>query len=141
MTTYLIDTSTLSWIMKQNAVVMQRVSFLKTSDQLVSCPVVRGEIEFGIKDLPEGKRRDGLARSSEALFSAMLPRPITMTTAGHYAEIKCAVKRAGRTIWDNDLWIAAIALEIHAILVTADSDFQPLAGLVGLALEDWTKPT
>ena len=35
-----------------------------------------------------------------------------------------------------DLWIAATALALDAILVTSDSNYQRIAGL-GLRLEDW----
>ena len=37
----------------------------------------------------------------------------------------------------NDLWIAATAMALDAILFTADSDFQRIAEF-GLRLENWT---
>lgn len=53
-----------------------------------------------------------------------------------YARIKLATQRQGTTVDENDLWIAATALHLGAVLVTADSDFQRVPGLV---LEDWTR--
>jgi predicted nucleic acid-binding protein len=36
---------------------------------------------------------------------------------------------------ENDLWIAATALALDAVLVTRDSDFQQIEGL---SVNDWT---
>ena len=36
---------------------------------------------------------------------------------------------------ENDLWIAATALSVGAVLVTMDSDFRRVDGL---RMEDWT---
>ena len=35
----------------------------------------------------------------------------------------------------NDLWIAATALALDAVLITRDSDFQQIEGL---SVNDWT---
>ena len=36
---------------------------------------------------------------------------------------------------ENDLWIAATAMDRNAVLVSSDSDFRRIGGL---ALEDWS---
>ena len=54
----------------------------------------------------------------------------------YYARLKRAAEQQGTPLSDNDLWIAATALALDAVLVTSDSDFQRIAGL-GLQLEDW----
>ncbi len=45
-----------------------------------------------------------------------------------YAEISDFLKRNGRTVSDNDVWIAACASAAEATLLTTDRDFDPLAG-------------
>jgi len=45
-----------------------------------------------------------------------------------YAEIDTFLKRSGRTVSDNDVWIAACASAADATLLTTDRDFDPLAG-------------
>jgi len=40
-------------------------------------------------------------------------------------------------ISDNDLWIAAIALQHSLIIVSADSDFQRISAVRELQLESW----
>jgi tRNA(fMet)-specific endonuclease VapC len=48
----------------------------------------------------------------------------TRETAEHYARLFVQLKRAGTPIPDNDLWIAAMALENNLLLITRDRHFQ-----------------
>jgi tRNA(fMet)-specific endonuclease VapC len=43
-----------------------------------------------------------------------------------YAEIDSFLKRNGRSVADNDVWIAACAAAADATLLTTDRDFDPL---------------
>jgi tRNA(fMet)-specific endonuclease VapC len=43
-----------------------------------------------------------------------------------YAELHTWLVRQGRTVGDNDVWIAATAAATSALLVTTDADFDPL---------------
>lgn len=43
--------------MEDNSKVKGRLNSLTESDYLFTCPIVKGEILFGIGSLPEGKRR------------------------------------------------------------------------------------
>jgi tRNA(fMet)-specific endonuclease VapC len=45
-------------------------------------------------------------------------------TAGHYGRLFVQLKRAGTPVPDNDLWIAALALEHDLGLITRDQHFQ-----------------
>jgi tRNA(fMet)-specific endonuclease VapC len=51
-------------------------------------------------------------------------------TAEHYARLFVQLKRAGTPIPDNDLWIAALALEHDLTLVTRDLHFQHIPQLL-----------
>jgi hypothetical protein len=53
----------------------------------------------------------------------------------HYATMKFSRQQKGLSLDENDLWIAATAVAIGAILITRDSDFQQIDGL---AVNDWT---
>ena len=55
--------------------------------------------------------------------------------ADHYAKIKLIRQRKGLTLDENDLWIAASAMALNAVLISRDSDFQQIDGLT---VEDWT---
>jgi tRNA(fMet)-specific endonuclease VapC len=50
------------------------------------------------------------------------------TVLERYAEIANYLKRSGRAVGDNDVWIAACASAADATLLTTDRDFDPLHG-------------
>ena len=53
----------------------------------------------------------------------------TRETAEYFGLIKAALKKAGRPIPLNDVWIAAHALETGSVLVTYDTHFAAVPGL------------
>jgi tRNA(fMet)-specific endonuclease VapC len=138
MNKYLLETSTCSLLMANHTQIKTHLAAIKPSDSLFTCTIVRGEILFGIERLPAGRRRKALENQATNLF-AILPCEVIPKPAGdHYAYLKREAEKQGTPLDENDLWIAATALALDAILVTADSDFQRITGL-GLRLEDWTK--
>lgn len=54
---------------------------------------------------------------------------ITLKTAAVYSIAKYHLRRKGTPIPDNDIWIAASALETKSILITYDRHFLKIAGL------------
>ena len=50
--------------------------------------------------------------------------------AKNYGKIKAQLKHKGRPIPENDIWIAATAVTANLCLMTADSDFENIDGLV-----------
>ena len=106
-------------------------------DCLFTCTIVRGEILFGIQRLPVGRRRQVLEQQAINLFEGLPCLAIPKEAADYYAPMKNYAEQQGTPLSENDLWIAATAMALDAILVTADSDFQRIAGF-GLQLEEWT---
>ncbi|MGK3988436.1 type II toxin-antitoxin system VapC family toxin [Sorangium sp. So ce136] len=53
---------------------------------------------------------------------------INRAIAEHYAAIHTFLVGSGRTVADNDIWIAATAAATSALLITTDKDFEVLAG-------------
>jgi len=51
-------------------------------------------------------------------------------TAEEYARLFVQLKRAGTPVPDNDLWIAALALEHDLLLITRDRHFQRIPQLL-----------
>ena len=136
MNNYLLDTSTCSLLMQDNSRVKGRLDSLTESDYHFTCPIVKGEIMFGIVRLPDGKRRQDLQKRANELFATVPCDPIPNTVGEVYAEIKIASQEQGTSLGECDLWIAATALALDAILVASDSDYERIIGL-GLRLEDW----
>lgn len=71
---------------------------------------------------------DGIARLRD-LTRELVPVNISaQPVLDRYAEIDTFMKRSGKTLSDNDLWIAACASASEATLLTTDRDFDPLVG-------------
>lgn len=136
MNKYLLDTSTCSLLMQDNSRVKGRFDSLTESDYYFTCPIVKGEILFGIVRLPQGKRRQDLEQRADELFATVPCDSIPGRAGDVYAQIKIAAQEQGTSLGECDLWIAATALTLDAILVASDSDYERIIGL-GLRLEDW----
>jgi predicted nucleic acid-binding protein len=50
-------------------------------------------------------------------------------TTRRYGEIAAELRRAGRPIQQNDIWIAALCKQHGYILATRDTDFSTIIGL------------
>ena len=55
-------------------------------------------------------------------------------TAFFYKDVKDKLRRIGKPIPENDIWIAAIALQYDLTLITQDEHFREVPGL---ARETW----
>jgi tRNA(fMet)-specific endonuclease VapC len=88
--------------------------------------IVLGEFRYGIA----GSRH---RTAYEAWLDAALPAfdvlAVDEVTAHAYAELRVALKRAGRPIPANDVWIAAIALQHGLPVLTRDEHFDAVPGL------------
>jgi tRNA(fMet)-specific endonuclease VapC len=62
--------------------------------------------------------------------------PITTAIGEQFAETDVALRRKGRPIPINDVWIASVALVRRTILVTNDEHF---AYVDDLTVENWTR--
>jgi tRNA(fMet)-specific endonuclease VapC len=133
MLTYLLDTNTLSAIMADHPKVKTRMSGLVV--RIITCPIVCGEIRYGLECLPPGKRRSNLEAKATAVLAAIPIEPVPQAAGDIYGTIRRTMELHGRNPDDNDLWIAATALSLGATLVSNDHEFAHVPGLV---VEDWT---
>ncbi len=131
---YLLDTNAASDLLRVKTPLSNWLSHLPTNSKVVTCTIVRGEILFGIARLAKGKRRDELETKAGLLFDSIPCEPLPASAGDHYAAIKLARQRSGLALDENDLWIAATALSLGAILVTRDRDFNSITGLPILSL-------
>ena len=73
---------------------------------------------------------------NEALLRSLLARDTVgilfpgRETAEHYARLFVQLKRAGTPVPDNDLWVAALALEHDLMLITRDRHFKRIPQLL-----------
>ena len=57
---FLLDTNAFSDLMRKHSKLHARMTSLAAADGIVICTVVRGEIRYGIEQLPQSKRRQDL---------------------------------------------------------------------------------
>ena len=104
-------------------------NLVRSSSQLHLSIIVLGELCFGFHD---GSRRDeNLAELDEFLAHPFVSIAyLTRTTADRFGRVASALKKAGTPIPTNDIWLAAQTLELGAELITFDSHFHHIPGLV-----------
>jgi tRNA(fMet)-specific endonuclease VapC len=100
--------------------IRQRVT---EAEQVLLHVVVAGELYFGAER--SGKRQQNLQRV-EALLATANVVGVSLETARNYGLIKTALRRKGLPIPDNDLWIAAAAIEYGAAIATRDAHFDAI---------------
>ena len=113
MTGFLLDTNVVSELTK-DAPDARVVAFLSSQTDLWLCAVVLHELEFGVRRLPEGNRREGLRRTLAAFVTAYEGRILPL---GH-VEAECAAElreQAGRVSL-GDALIAGTAMA-HGLTV------------------------
>ena len=131
---YLLDTSTMSDLMAADPRTSSRLRAVSPSDRVITCAIVKGEIQFGISRLAAGKRRAALEQTAADLLSRIPPEAVAAGAGDHYASVKLECEQAGTPMNDNDLWIASTALVLGATLVTRDNDFHLVPRL---SQENW----
>lgn len=91
--------------------------------------VVLAEIKAGFYGGSRQHRNEVLLQRllSKPTVEVLLP---TRETTEHYARLFVQLKRAGTPVPDNDLWIAALALENGLVLITRDQHFENIPQLM-----------
>lgn len=104
------------------------VKFFNSSNTLLVPTIVLGELRAGFE---HGSR----SAINHRELNVFLLQPntdilhVTEKTTVHYGEIFASLRKFGRPINTNDIWIAAICIENNLPLLTLDSDFQHIKGL------------
>jgi tRNA(fMet)-specific endonuclease VapC len=105
------------------------VELLRLADEVVVSTVVLGELLAGFA----AGQREPRNREELAQFLAsprVLVVPVDEGTADCYARVFALLRRKGRPIPVNDLWIAATALQHGLLLITYDEHFEAIEGLM-----------
>jgi len=123
-----LDTSVAVRFLNGDTALVSRILALP---EVVLPIIVVGELLFG--SLNSTRPLQNLPRYLE-FIEACVVVPLARETAAVYAQTRLALKRKGRPIPMNDVWIAAQCLEQGWILVTDDTDFDYVDGLT---LERW----
>lgn len=137
MAEYLLDTDHLSYVQEGHPTVIRRLSALSPEDRVFTSVVGVAELLRGVYLLPKGRRqRELLTLYHQVLGHMEEVLPMTRLVAEKFAEIEAKLRQKGKPIPVNDVWVAALALERGAVLVTNDAHF---AHVEHLRVENWTR--
>jgi tRNA(fMet)-specific endonuclease VapC len=92
---------------------------------LLPVPVV-GELRYGALN---SRRADENVAEVERLVARCHILDITLATAEVYARLRLDLKKKGKPIPENDLWIAALCVEHQVKLAAVDSHFDAVDAL------------
>ena len=120
---YLLDTNIVIGMFTGDKAIQEK---MQNIDKMFLASPVVGELCYGARK--SSRPTENFAKVNRLtqrfpLFSCDLK------TARWYGNIKDQLRRKGRLIPDNDIWIAAIAIQHGLILVTRDSHFDEVESL------------
>ena len=114
-----------------SSVTAQLQTVLRAQETLYLPLTAWGELLFGAYHAGQPARELSNLAEFARVTVRLLP---TDRTADEYARLKQALAVAGAPIPENDIWIAACALENGLPLATRDAHFARVPGLV---VQDW----
>jgi len=105
------------------------IAILQHADTVGMSAIVLGELTAGF--LVGSKYKKNLTELNEFLNAPRINMfSVDETTVAFYARVYASLRRKGKPIPSNDLWIAAIALQQGCKLCTFDKHFQTVESLV-----------
>jgi len=125
----LLDTNAYSAFQRRHEFVVDQV---RGSEEVLLPMIVVGELLFGFWN---GSRYEENTQALRYFVKDPNVRllPITWNTADLFGRISTALRKKGRPIPTNDIWIAAHALEARANLLSSDPHFGDVDGLSRVA--------
>ena len=128
---YLLDTNTVSHLIKGHPAVARRVVSVPMASLCISA-ITEGELLFGLAKRPDAKRLHLLVQEFIRRVDVL---PWDSSITKYYGTVRADMERRGKILAPLDLLIATHALSVGAVLVTNDKAF---CQVVDLSIEDWT---
>jgi tRNA(fMet)-specific endonuclease VapC len=117
---YLLDTNIIIALFADEVAVKDN---LAKADEVFASSIAIGELCFGARK--SGRAKENLSHIDEFAGNNVVLGCDT-DTARRYGEIKNALRLKGRPLPENDIWIAAVALQHGLTLITRDSHFNEI---------------
>jgi len=130
MATYLLDTNTISLLLRGNAGVVKRLQKQPLSEICLSA-VTEGELLFGLARRPQALV---LHQAVHAFLQRAQVLPWDSSCAAVYGQERAKLQSKGLSLSALDMMIAAHAKSLDAVLVTND---QAMLNLPGWKTQDW----
>jgi tRNA(fMet)-specific endonuclease VapC len=101
------------------------ISVLARADLIAIPVIVLGEYRYGIA---QSRNRAAYEDWLQGLLNDCMVLDINEPTTRYYAEINLQLKRLGKPIPTNDLWISALCRQHSLTLLSRDRHFDLVAG-------------
>ncbi len=130
MTRYCLDRSAYSRFQRGDARVVELVD---TAEWIGVPAIVIGELLVGFR---LGRARDRNERHVQTFLSHPAVDVLTVdeATSQHYADIVIDLRRHGKPLPTNDIWIAASAASVGAMVLSYDEHFDAIARVGSVVL-------
>ena len=128
---YMLDTNTVSHLLKGHPTVVRRVVGAPMASLSVSA-ITEGEMHYGLAKRPDAKR---LHVAVWEFLRRVDVLPWDSAIAKDYGTLRADLERLGKVLAPLDLLIATHALNVGVVLVTNDKAF---GRVPGLQVKDWT---
>jgi tRNA(fMet)-specific endonuclease VapC len=119
----LLDTNIIIGLFVNDTVIVRKIA---EGNELSVPSIVLGELFYGAE---QSKRKEENIRKVESFSKLCSVLVCDMKTAKYYGQIKSQLKAKGNPIPENDIWIAALAMQHKLSLVTRDKHFNSIEGL------------
>ncbi|NER07011.1 MAG: type II toxin-antitoxin system VapC family toxin [Okeania sp. SIO3C4] len=120
---YLIDTNIIIKLFANSPEIIEKLK--EYSGVLIPVTVI-GELYYGAYNSVQIEHNEGIIDSLADKFEII---NIDRNTAKVYGQIKAKLKKQGTPIPENDIWIAAAALQFSLPVLTNDKHFSKIDGL------------
>jgi tRNA(fMet)-specific endonuclease VapC len=129
---YMLDTNTCIYVLKNRSHRLRHK--FKVTRSLCISVITYSELCHGVENSQAALRRQRWAQLHD--FTRMLLiEPLGEAVGQHYGRLRALLRRQGRPIGNNDLFIAAHALSLGSVLVTNNE--REFSQVPDLTLENW----
>jgi tRNA(fMet)-specific endonuclease VapC len=134
---YLLDTNHWGYLQRRETSVVSHIQSLPDAATLYMPVVAQAELLAGVElAVHEPRKQELQTLYAQVITMAADILPITAQVAEQFAHIFAMLRRKGRPIDTNDIWIAAIARAHNLVVVINDEHFQYVDGL---QVENWAE--
>jgi tRNA(fMet)-specific endonuclease VapC len=131
---FMLDTNICIYIAKKKPVEVLHRFEKMTIGQVVMSTITYGELLYGAHKSQHPKKTMVLL---EGLVELIPVVPIPKEAGRYYGQVRSALEKPGKSIGNNDLWIAAHALALEIVLVT--NNVKEFHRIPHLKIENWVE--
>ncbi len=118
----ILDTNALSAFADEDPAIL---TILAQAEQVAVPVVVLGEYRYGIA---QSRNKAGYSTWLDNLLPDCMALDINEKTTLYYADIHLELRRAGRPIPTNDIWVAALSRQHRLSILSRDRHFDFVSG-------------